>query len=132
MTHRVARLRSLGLFALIAWLVACNPFSATPSPSPTPSAVQSTATASPAPTATGTPIAFVVPARGRMYVLSRGQRVFEPSTAAGANALITSFHALSDAELAGAPFATPTPAATRTADDVASAIARGFAQKDTA
>src|SRR2546430_14737527 len=55
MTHRVARLRSLGLFALIAWLVACNPFSATPSPSPTPSAVQSTATASPAPTATATP-----------------------------------------------------------------------------
>src|SRR5438046_6220196 len=31
--------------------------------------------------ATGTPIAFVVPARGRMYVLSRGQRVFDPSTA---------------------------------------------------
>jgi len=81
--------------------------------------------------ATGTPIAYVVPGRGRMYILQRGQRVFEPNTATAANALINSFHILTDAELAGPPFATTAPAATRTAEDVASAIAKGFTDKDT-
>ena len=81
--------------------------------------------------ATNTPIAYVVPARGRMYILQRGQRTFDPSSATSANALISSFHALTDAELAGPPFATPTPGPTRTAEDVASAIAKGFGQKDT-
>src|SRR5437773_941292 len=83
------------------------------------------------PIAGGAATAFVVPGRGRMFVLSRGQRVFEPNTAVGANALINSFHVLTDAELAGPPFATPTPGPTRTAEDVAGAVAKGFTQKDT-
>ncbi|TMB63837.1 MAG: hypothetical protein E6I57_04285 [Chloroflexi bacterium] len=83
------------------------------------------------PIAGGAPTAIVVPGRGRMFVLSRGQRVFEPNTAVGANALINSFHVLTDAELAGPPFATPTPGPTRTAEDVAGAVAKGFTQKDT-
>jgi hypothetical protein len=83
------------------------------------------------PVAGGNPIAFVVPGRGRMFVLRRGDRVFEPNTAVGANALINSFHVLSDAELAGPPFATPQPGPTRSAEDVATAVAKGFTGKDT-
>ena len=82
--------------------------------------------------ATNTPIAYVVPGRGHMYILQRGQRVFEPNTATAANALINSFHVLTDADLAGAPFATTPPAPTRSAEDVAAAIAKGFTDKDTA
>src|SRR5919198_327092 len=69
--------------------------------------------------ATNTPIAYVVPAGGRMYILQRGQRVFEPNTATAANALINSWHALSAADLAGPPYATPAAAPTRSAEDVA-------------
>ena len=82
--------------------------------------------------ATNTPIAYVVPANGRMYILQRGQRVFEPNTATSANALINSWHALSPADLAGPPFATPPAAPTRSAEDVADGIAKGFTDKDTA
>lgn len=81
----------------------------------------------------GRATAYAVAARGLMYVLSRGQR--EPTAASepGATAIIRSFHVLTDAELsaARATIATPSPAPSRTAEDVVAALARGFAQKDT-
>lgn len=81
----------------------------------------------------GRATAYAVAARGLMYVLSRGHR--EPTAASeqAATELIRSFHVLTDAELAAArgTIATPSPAPARTAEEVAAALARGFAQKDT-
>jgi hypothetical protein len=84
-------------------------------------------------TATGNATAFVVAARGRMYAVSRGLREPTPASDQAATALMTSLHVLSDNELADAraTLATPIPAPVRTAEEVADAIARGFAQKDT-
>jgi hypothetical protein len=82
---------------------------------------------------TGKSLSFVVAARGRMYAVSRGLREPTPASDQAATALMTSLHVLSDSELADAraTLATPTPAPVRSAEEVADAIARGFAQKDT-
>jgi hypothetical protein len=84
-------------------------------------------------TATGKATAFVVAARGRMYAVSRGLREPTPASDQTATALMTSLHVLSDSELADAraTLATPRPAPARSAEEVADAVARGFAQKDT-
>lgn len=82
---------------------------------------------------TGKAFAFVVAARDRMYALTRGLRDPTAATQTEADAFMNSFHVLSDAELADAraTLATPSPAPARTALDVADALAKGFAAKDT-
>ena len=82
---------------------------------------------------TGKTFAYVVTARDRMYALSRGLRQPTTATETEADTFMTSFHILSDAELADAraTLATPSPAPTRSAEDVADALAKGFAAKDT-
>ena len=82
--------------------------------------------------ATGAVVAYVVPGRGHMHILQRGQRVFDQSATAAATALINSFHVLTDAELAGPPFASATPGPARSSDEVGDALAKAFTQKDTA
>jgi len=78
--------------------------------------------------------AYVVHARGRIYATTRGLREPTAAAEAAARTLMTSLHILSDAELAEAQaaFAAPPAIAARSAEDVADAVARGFAQKDTA
>ena len=83
---------------------------------------------------TGQAIAFVVAARDRMYALSPGLHQ-QPSAAieAEVDAFMSSFHILSDGELADAraTLPSPSPAPVRTPEDVADALAKGFAAKDT-
>ncbi len=81
-----------------------------------------------------TTLAIVVNARFLMYAVSRGLREPTPAAEAPARALMTSLHILRDNELvdAKATLATPPPAPTRSAEEVADALARGFGQKDTA
>ena len=74
---------------------------------------------------------LVTAARGRIYAVSwHGPNTARPEV----QAMMSSVHVLSDAELAAAQtaLATPTPTAPRTAEAVADTLARGFAQKDTA
>lgn len=75
---------------------------------------------------------LAVSARGDIYVVSLELR--DQAARATAAAIMNSFHVLSDAELADAraSLAAPSPAQARTAEEVADALARGFAQKDTA
>jgi hypothetical protein len=77
--------------------------------------------------------AIVVSARGQIYAIAR---IGQPTAAAisSQTSLLTSLHILSDVELsdAKATLASPAPAATRTAEEVADAMAKGFDQKDTA
>jgi len=77
-------------------------------------------------------LAFVVAARGRMYALSAGIR--DQAARPAVIALLSSFHVLSDAELADAraTLATPTPAPARSAEAVAQTLETGFAQKEVA
>lgn len=81
-----------------------------------------------------TTLGIVVNARFLMYAVSRGLREPTPAAEAPARALMTSLHILRDNELADAKatLATPPPAPTRSAEEVADALARGFGQKDTA
>jgi hypothetical protein len=77
--------------------------------------------------------AIAVSARGQIYAIARiGQPT--AATTSSQTSLLTSLHILSDVELseAKATLASPAPAAARTAEEVADAMARGFAQKDTA
>ena len=82
---------------------------------------------------TGKVGAYAVAARDRMYAVSSGLREPTATPQAELDAFIGSFHILSDAELADAraTIATPSPAPDRTAEDVADALAKGFAAKDT-
>lgn len=84
--------------------------------------------------ADGTALAYVVNARFRIYAVSRGMREPSPGSVAAARGIMTSLHVLRDAELAEAraTLATPPPAPARTAEAVADALARGFAQQDPA
>ncbi len=77
--------------------------------------------------------AIVVNARFRIYAISLGLRAPAPGSEAPARALMTSLHILRDNELADAraTLATPPPSPVRSAEDVADALARGFARKDT-
>ena len=81
-----------------------------------------------------TTLGIVVNARFLMYAVSRGLREPTPAAEAPARGLMTSLHILRDNELADAKatLATPPPAPTRSAEEVADALARGFGQKDTA
>lgn len=74
---------------------------------------------------------FAVAARDHIYAVSMGLR--DQAARATAIAIMNTFHVLSDAELADvrASLATPSPAPARTAEEVADALARGFALKDT-
>ena len=76
-------------------------------------------------------LAYVVAARGRIYAVIRTMRT--TANDAVTRALMDSFHILSDAELAAARAAapSPTPLVVRTPDEIAAAIRQGFAQKDT-
>lgn len=78
--------------------------------------------------------AYVVHARGRIYATTRGLREPTAAAEAAARALMTSLHILSDGELAEAraTIAPPPAVAARSVEDVADAVARGIAQKDTA
>jgi hypothetical protein len=84
-------------------------------------------------TDSGALLAIVVNARFRIYALSVGMRAPTPGSDAPARALMTSLHILRDNELAEAraTLATPPPPPVRSAEEVADAVARGFAQKDT-
>ena len=81
-------------------------------------------------------IGYALVANGRTYVIyrpyarNRGPNEYD----AAANALMASFHVLSDAEQIAArtAFVTPSAAPPRSADEVVRTIARGFAQTDTA
>ena len=79
-------------------------------------------------------LAIVVNARFRIYAVNRGMREPSPASDVAARGIMTSLHILRDAELAEAraTLATPAPAPARSAEEVADALARGFAQKDTA
>lgn len=81
----------------------------------------------------GIVLAYVVPARGLMYAISREQRAPSTPTSQAGTSLIASLHILSDAEVtqAGATLSTPAPVPARTAEEVADALAKGFSQKDT-
>ena len=74
---------------------------------------------------------FALAARGHIYTVSIGIR--DQAARSPATALMSSFHVLTDAELADAraSLASPSPAPARTAEEVADTLARGFAQKDT-
>jgi hypothetical protein len=77
--------------------------------------------------------AIVVSAGGQIYAIERtGQPVGGALPAQ--TSLLNSLHILSDVELsdAKATLASPAPAAARTAEEVADAVSRGFAQKDVA
>jgi len=80
-----------------------------------------------------TTIAIAVNARFRMYAVSRGLREPTPASEASARAIMTSLHILRDGELADAKatLAAPPVPPTRSVEEVADAIARGFSQKDT-
>jgi|GEM_PF-3230383 len=75
--------------------------------------------------------AIVVNARGQIFSI---QRVGPPPTGGlqSQTTVLNSFHILSDVELsdAKATFASPAPAAARSAEEVADLLAKGFAQKD--
>jgi hypothetical protein len=76
--------------------------------------------------------AIVVGARGQLYGIAR---TGPPTpTLPSQTTLLSSLHILSDVELsdAKATLAAPVPAAARTAEEVADAMSRGFAQKDVA
>lgn len=84
-------------------------------------------------TTDGTAVAYVVNARFLIYAVSRGLREPTPASEASARALMTSLHILRTAELAEAraTFAAPPAPPTRSAEEVADTLVRGFSQKDT-
>lgn len=75
-------------------------------------------------------LAFAVASRGRIYALQAGAR--NASAQSAALTILSSFHIFSDAELFDARLSlpTPSPAVPRSAQQVADALSRGFAQKD--
>jgi hypothetical protein len=81
----------------------------------------------------GVAVAYVINARFLIYAVSRGLRDPTPASNAAAAALMTSLHILRNAELAEAraTLASPPAPPTRSAEEVADTLARGFSQKDT-
>ena len=84
-------------------------------------------------TTDGTSVAYVVNARFLFYAVSRGLREPTPAAEASARALMTSLHILRNAELAEAraTLASPPAPPTRSAEEVADTLVRGFSLKDT-
>lgn len=77
--------------------------------------------------------AIVVSARGQLFAIVRTGPL-SSGTLSSQTSLLNSLHILSDVELSDAKstLASPAPAPARTAEEVADAMAKGFAQKDTA
>ena len=84
-------------------------------------------------TTEGVAVAYVINARFLIYAVSRGLRDPTPASEAPARALMTSLHILRDGELAEAraTLASPPLPPTRSAEEVADTLVRGFSQKDT-